>query len=419
MLLRHLLGREDEAGLVPAGMLVPAAFDELQVPIHQSQQGRFSRAVAQVIVLTTRRCNLTCSYCYQKPILCDSAPMTPEAAAGAARYVEWLIRDNRCRAASVGFYGGEPLLNVDACVRIMEALAAFAAAEGIEVEFPVTTNGSLLTRVRGSALFDHVSAFHLTIEGDRGTHDAIRRTAAGRGSYDQILAGIALVVERGLRLIIRLHQNELTAESFTRVLDDLAAAGLRPDSKAAIYSTSVAPRSPFASAGQCRRELTATRAQALAQERELAALGRRHRLAPLLSWEIARPTAPPEQRAIGCAFASCASCAVDSNGDLYKCPDDLRPEARIGTIGEDGRPRWTSRYYQILGSRWWHGGACRQCEYLPVCGSGCTLQETPRSLDDCARLRRWYHSVIEQYVDHYLRTRENRGTVPIQHAAEG
>lgn len=439
ILSSQLLGEEDYAQLMAAGILVPDDRDELQVAIHRFQRGRFAAREARVVVLPTRECNLRCFYCYQQPRI--SGSMSGAVAERTVRFIEWLIRDQRAHAVSVGFYGGEPLLNVDACVQIMEPLSELAAANGVFIEFPVTSNGFLLTRVRSQTFFDLASAFHLTIEGERAVHDRIRCTPSGHGSYDLIMEGIAMLVQRGLRVTVRIHQNELSGESFTRILDDLGAAGLHPGATATIYCTSFAAHNQCSDAEQCRHHLAQTRIEALASQQQLVDRGQAHRLAPLLSWSDTRPTAPLPGQPTGCLFAGQASCAVDFNGDLYKCPDDLRPEACIGTMAQDGTPRWNQQYFRILGSRWWQDSACTRCEYLPVCGAGCALCQPPASTAECAELRTWYHQAITSYVDHYLRItnssadkvgqsdrpgrlatvnkEERRASITLQHPARG
>jgi radical SAM protein with 4Fe4S-binding SPASM domain len=328
--------------------------------------------------------------------------MTAEVAARTARFLRWLVREHRCGAACVGFYGGEPRLNLEACVLIMEEMARFAAQEGIFIEFPVTSNGSLLAEIDNQAFFDHASAFHLTLEGAQAGHDAVRRSASGQGSYRRIMAGISRLVELGTRIVIRVHQNRLDSGSWLEVLDDLAAAGLHPQARATIYTTSFATRSRFADPGQCRQDLAQVRLDALEQEQELVRIACSHRLAPLVSWQLTRPSRPLTLQPTGCLFAGCTSFAVDVNGELYKCPDDLSPQARIGRIDDGGEPRWRERFFDILGTRWWPDSTCASCQYLPVCGAGCTLREPPQSTRECATHHSWYYRIISRYVEHYL-----------------
>jgi uncharacterized protein len=397
VLARHLLTPSQQSELRAARLLVGDDTDELQVPIWHFQRRRCADDEARVLVLTTRHCNLRCPYCYESGLPLGEG-MTPETAARSVRFVERLVSERRCRTASVGFYGGEPLLNLEAMLGIMVPLRAFARRRGLPIEFPVTTNGALLTRVRESALFEHASSFHVTFDGAREGHDRLRRTADGHGSYDAILAGVALLCERGLRVIVRIHHNELDGAGLRRVLDDLHAAGLRPGAKAAVYTTNYGACHAAADAAQCRRDLAATRLAGREREHELAAAVRGHALEPLLGFESSRPSSPLPARSTGCTFASLTTWAVDASGDLYKCPDDLRPQARVGTLDEDGAPRWSERYFEIFATRWWQDSACAACEFLPVCGSGCALAPPPARLEDCAARREWYRAAAEHYA---------------------
>jgi radical SAM protein with 4Fe4S-binding SPASM domain len=284
----------------------------------------------------------------------------------------------------------------------MEPLTALARARNMHIEFPVTTNGTRLSRLRNDRFFELVSSVHITIEGDQPIHDRIRRTVDGHGSYSAILAGLARAVDKRIRIIVRVHENDLTGARFVRILDDLAGAGLRPDN-ATIYLTGAAPPISQSDLDQCRRHLGEHRLSLLRGEPALAASVHGHALASAIRWEMTRPTAPLPLAAGGCVFGGASSLAIDANGDIYKCPDDLRPSARIGVLGDDGIARWTARYFTLLASRWWRDGrACTECEWLPVCGAGCPLMPPPAALDDCSIRRQWFASSARHYVEHSL-----------------
>lgn len=393
---RHLLAPDLQVRALTAGMLVPDDVDESQVPIWQQQRRRLADDELRVLVLTTRHCNLRCPYCYEAPLAKSAGTMSAATAARVVNFVTGLLAERRCRRATVGFYGGEPLLNVPAILSIAEPLAALARARAVPLEFPLTTNGALLAGLRGERLFALVTSVHVTLEGAREVHDGIRRRADGRGSYDAILAGITRVLAHGTRLIVRLHANGLAPGSLTRMLDDLAAAGLTPGARASIYTTSFAACQSVSAEG-CRRELVSARSAALESAAPLVAEARAHALAALVCFDDQAPQQALTPRVTGCAFSGLRAWAVDANGDLYKCPDNLRPEARLGTLDSQGRPRWTSRYLELAGARYWPGAACARCEFLPVCGAGCILAPVPQRFEDCA-VRPWYRAAVEHHV---------------------
>lgn len=82
------------------------------------------------------------------------------------------------KAVSFLFFGGEPLLNWDGIVAVVELAEGLAGETGREPSFSMTTNGTLMTAARLAFLRDHNVRFLLSIDGDEATHDAHRRKVA-------------------------------------------------------------------------------------------------------------------------------------------------------------------------------------------------------------------------------------------------
>ena len=70
-----------------------------------------------------------------------------------------------------------------------------AQARGKKISFSVTTNGTLLTREIAGFLKENGISVCLSIDGPREIHDRNRPYASGRGSYEDVARGIALLME--------------------------------------------------------------------------------------------------------------------------------------------------------------------------------------------------------------------------------
>ena len=96
-------------------------------------------------------------------------------------------------SAVIGFYGGEPLLELE----LMKDVVAFAeqlgTQNGVELRFNITTNGTLLSEETIHYLVAHKFAVMISVDGDKESHDRYRvfkdsrRSEQRRGSFDVII----------------------------------------------------------------------------------------------------------------------------------------------------------------------------------------------------------------------------------------
>ena len=125
----------------------------------------------------TARCNLCCDYCYVNH---NGADMSAETARAVVD-----LAGQKAKRAGLIFFGGEPLLLRDLIYETVAYARAKEQQGGCRYFFKITTNGLLLDEdfmdfVRRESLF-----VALSLDGLPQAHDAHRRDAAGRGSYER------------------------------------------------------------------------------------------------------------------------------------------------------------------------------------------------------------------------------------------
>lgn len=139
---------------------------------------------AEVLVATTWRCNLRCSYCFveQTRLSASGRRMSPELAARVVDALDEGLAD--VESICLHLYGGEPLTNL----RALEALLDRAEQKPPgRFTFAITTNGTcgspraieLLGRGRFSVV--------LSVDGPPEVHDECRRTAEGEPTHARIV----------------------------------------------------------------------------------------------------------------------------------------------------------------------------------------------------------------------------------------
>ena len=135
-------------------------------------------------------CNLRCKYCFADEGAYHSVRevMSWETAKAA---VDFLLREsgNR-RVLEVDFFGGEPLMNLD----VVKSTVYYAKEEGAKLGkkflFTTTTNGLLLDEETTKFFNEEMENVVLSLDGRKDVHDAVRKTANGKGSFEAVLGKI-------------------------------------------------------------------------------------------------------------------------------------------------------------------------------------------------------------------------------------
>ncbi len=126
-------------------------------------------------IILTKECNLNCSYCG------GGSDSEPKEILYSTRYLEKFLSGDK--APVIEFYGGEPLLRIEAMKKIMDAIPG---------RFVIQTNGLLLDKIEP----DYLKKFHsilVSIDGTREATDGNR----GKGVYDRIFRNIGLIRQEG------------------------------------------------------------------------------------------------------------------------------------------------------------------------------------------------------------------------------
>ncbi len=384
---RGLLG-----ALARGGFVVDDDVDELQVQLHRRRVARFAADRCSFQVQVIRSCNLACHYCIQT-FSDQLARMSLDTAEDLVQFAHRTVTAARARLAVMTMYGGEPLLNEPVCSHLMTRMHELTAGSGLTLSMPVVTNGVLLTKHERSPVIDLASGFHLTFEGGRARHDSIRKQRDGVGSYDRILEGIAMLRRRDVRVRVRLHVNAVEPDELLQLLDDLAAAGVVANRwRCDMYWTITEDASQSESFEGCIKERAINWERHRGRVFELYQAARAHPLGVIIEPGFnpgPRATSPefraaaawqprPAQHCSGCPLDSVSSFFVTPDGGLYSCPDDPRPEMKVGQLKPGGGVEHTPARTRMLTRELSPDKGCYRCEFLPVCGGGCPLDQPAR-----------------------------------------
>lgn len=171
-------------------------------PLTDSIEDYLENKCDRIVLQVTQNCNFRCSYCpyttseFYTNRTHSSKRMSEEVAIKAIDFLadHSLKRDS----VTIGFYGGEPLLEFDLLRKLVEY--ADDLFLGKRVNYTITTNGSLLTDEIISFLEEHNFELLISIDGTKKAHDRNRKFAAtGKGTFDSI--------EKNLRAVYKNHKD--------------------------------------------------------------------------------------------------------------------------------------------------------------------------------------------------------------------
>jgi len=149
----------------------------------------------------TDSCNMRCDYCifsggYQFYRQRGSRNISIETARAAVDY--YLSHKKGKEQVSIGFYGGEPLLNFDVIEKCCEYAREVEKINGQDrrLDFSITTNGTLLDDERISWLMEKEFSITVSCDGPASIHDKHRVFPNGRGSFDIVFQNLQKIYKK-------------------------------------------------------------------------------------------------------------------------------------------------------------------------------------------------------------------------------
>ena len=174
-----------------------------------------------LIIKTTRKCNLRCSYCHDWRS--RSQPLSFEVLAHLMRKA---LQNPDRRLVNFIWHGGEPLLLGQEFFKRALTLQEKYLQPWQFVINSIQTNGTLLTADWCEFFRRNRFTVGLSIDGPEPLHNLNRSYASGRGSYEDVVRGIDLLKRHqlnfGILLVLNQNTRKLSARQiFDFVLNDL------------------------------------------------------------------------------------------------------------------------------------------------------------------------------------------------------
>jgi sulfatase maturation enzyme AslB (radical SAM superfamily) len=147
-----------------------------------------------MIVFVSEACNLRCDYCKVAAMVqaVDKTRTRPD------RIAKSIIDASERTSGPVDviFYGGEPLLEYRAIEQICDTI--LNALPWAQINFSMTTNGTLLNTAIIDVLLRHRISVGVSIDGNAEMHDHARVNAGGRGTHSKVIQNYAAMKRAGV-----------------------------------------------------------------------------------------------------------------------------------------------------------------------------------------------------------------------------
>jgi len=158
--------------------------------------------LSTLVLNVTNQCNLSCTYCYEygedKIVDTENGRQPKFMNEQTAREsVDLLLRESGLNPnPHITFFGGETLLNFPVLKATIAYARERAAEAGKEIDFSLTTNGTLLKPEIIDYLAENRVGVTISIDGPREMQDQFRVFKNGNGSYDVAMPKIKELLQR-------------------------------------------------------------------------------------------------------------------------------------------------------------------------------------------------------------------------------
>lgn len=347
--------------LKKGGFILPEDFDELEFIKERFEKIKCDNTAINLVISPTMKCNLACIYCYQDRDEFNQYPfMSQKIQKELVTFVKTVILDNSddIESVKVLWYGGEPLLAFPILKRLTGEFMNLCEEFDIEYVADMVTNGTLISPKRAEEL-SHLKLrkFQITLDGDADTHNTKRVHRNGRGTFNQVLEGVKILIDHDFAVSLRINTDETIEKNIGKLLDILEEQNLKE--KVNPYFGKLREFKHSSHEWECYIQDTEGYSDT------------EQRLYEKIAERGFRLGGYPFPRYAPCAsVVKNANISVDPEGYIYKCWHDIGvKEEAVGHVH--------SGFWEVA-QKWlsyspFQFEDCKMCRFLPVCMGGCPL----------------------------------------------
>lgn len=176
--------------LVERGYLHENKIKTIEHPDSKLLEIYSNKKIEGVTLQVTQDCNLRCEYCFYSGTYNGRSHRNKKMSKKIALdSIDFLMNHSSAMdKVRVGFYGGEPLLEINLIKDVVEYCKT--KYNGRTIDFGLTTNGILLNVENADFLMNNNFNIMVSIDGPKDEHNKQRIFANGQGSFDIVYANL-------------------------------------------------------------------------------------------------------------------------------------------------------------------------------------------------------------------------------------
>jgi uncharacterized protein len=337
-----------------------------------------SRKPPSFMMILSYDCNLACPYCFQSSRRQDAPPesrnmMTPDQVDQFFEYTIPKILGDRPLEYGLILFGGEPLTHKTA--PIVERILQFTQKHKVSPQ--IVTNGVLINDYldffgEGPGL---IGGVQLTLDGPPQQHNRLRG-ASGVGTFEHILGNIKILLEKDVKVHIRVNVDENSINDLKSLEEVLYQEKILEHENVDIACVALSHPNDSTANYHWERSLSRWSLSQKMRQMDLSP----GIMSPLIAVrnELINILLHGEKKHLTqttyCMQNQPDSFVVDNFGTLYGCYKEAgATERSIGNINKDGDPVFNERYLQNQSRTITKISECSSCSIALLCGGGCPV----------------------------------------------
>lgn len=302
----------------------------------------------------TMNCNFKCWYCYETHV--KNSSLTPEQINRINKFILKTAERPELKHFGLSFFGGEPLLYFSRDVTpIIDHFHRVCNEHGLDYSISFTSNGYLIDQ-DFIDYFDRLNircSLQITFDGYGKTHDQVRYVNENKGSFDQIVKNIKLLVKNRFPVRLRINYTESNLEETWRIAEEFS-------------DISQADRDAYMEFDYHRVWQNDKVDDAhLVLDRNVDSMRES-------GFKVSGKYSPNNVHD-SCYADKRNSVVINYNGDLFKCTArDFTKVQRAGVLSEEGELVWENEYQEKRMNVKFNNKPCLSCRIMPLCNGGCS-----------------------------------------------